>query len=61
MLRKLGVACLVVFLSNQDIGVQLLVVMAVIMAALALQVGPQLHIPVTPCTVPPAHSFLEVP
>jgi hypothetical protein len=39
MLRKLGVAAITVFMAREDLGVQMLVVMAVIMLALALQVG----------------------
>ena len=35
---QLGVAAITVFLAREDIGVQMLVVMAVIMAALAAQV-----------------------
>ncbi len=38
MLRKLGVAAITVFMADQDLGVQMLVVMAAIMAALAAQV-----------------------
>jgi hypothetical protein len=38
MLRKLGVAAITVFMAREDLGVQMLVVMAVIMLALALQV-----------------------
>ena len=39
MLRKLGVSAVVVFMATYDVGSQMLVIMAVIMIAMAAQVG----------------------